>query len=422
MNETQIKRIIVAIIVAFCLLVLAGCNDKSVQESNQSIGKDTITWHEQYDLGMKYLNENKVEEGIKALEDALEIDEKQVETYYALADIYMQSSNYTDTEIILKQGVSNTESAPLKDMLMNLEVSSDSMIVDAYCHTYTNSDGYTFEWHVPKIVLAGPEISAINDEIWAAHDGFVEDSIALAESGISYPVGIYYDWSINGDILSLLIVEENYFDTRPFIYNISILHGTKIPDSVVVSFAGLTMQDYYKKVEQVLGSHFWNECGNLIQGDASEDMVELKKTISQENVKAALPYINSDGQLCVVAHIYPPIMIPDYWTTLNMVDFELVPNYTDSANARPIQVISLEDAQIIAYQYWGVDPEAAAKFGSDINLSVNNPMVESNGKTYYSFEQYGVGTADYVWASQNEDIKCIFIEVKTGECFVSVPN
>lgn len=83
--------------------------------------------------------------------------------------------------------------------------------------------------------------------------------------------------------------------------------------------------------------------------------------------------------------------------------------------------ITQETAQIIAYQYWGVDPDAAIKFGSDINPTAGSGISEWNGKTYYSFERYGVGTATYVWASQNEDISIIFVDAVTGEVFTSLP-
>ena len=82
--------------------------------------------------------------------------------------------------------------------------------------------------------------------------------------------------------------------------------------------------------------------------------------------------------------------------------------------------LTQDAAQIIAYQYWGVDPDEAAKFGSDINPDVDNEIFEWNGNTYFSFKQYGVGTATYVWASQNENITRIFIDAITGEVFTQL--
>lgn len=74
-----------------------------------------------------------------------------------------------------------------------------------------------------------------------------------------------------------------------------------------------------------------------------------------------------------------------------------------------------ETAQIIAYRYWGVDPDEAAEYGSDIWPAEGNEITELNGRTFYAFKQYGVGTATYVWASQNEDVSMIFIDAITGE-------
>jgi len=80
-----------------------------------------------------------------------------------------------------------------------------------------------------------------------------------------------------------------------------------------------------------------------------------------------------------------------------------------------------EEAQVIAYQYWGVDPKEAAEFGSDINPAEGGGITEKDGRTYYIFKQYRVGTATYVWASQNTDVTYIYIDALTGEAISELP-
>lgn len=69
-------------LIAFaCILVLVGC------------ASNTLTWQEQYDLGIRYLNEGNYEEAIIAFTAAIEIDQKNVDAYLGRAEAYMNSND-----------------------------------------------------------------------------------------------------------------------------------------------------------------------------------------------------------------------------------------------------------------------------------------------------------------------------------------
>ena len=69
-------------LIAFaCILVLVGC------------ASNTLTWQEQYDLGIRYLNEGNYEEAIIAFTAAIEIDQKNVVAYLGRAEAYMNSND-----------------------------------------------------------------------------------------------------------------------------------------------------------------------------------------------------------------------------------------------------------------------------------------------------------------------------------------
>lgn len=84
--------------------------------------------------------------------------------------------------------------------------------------------------------------------------------------------------------------------------------------------------------------------------------------------------------------------------------------------------MSQDEAHVFAYRYWGVEPDEAEKFGSDIWPTDSGGAIEWHGKTYYSFSRFGVGTATYVWATKNENIWTIFIDAQTGEVLLSLPD
>lgn len=110
---------------------------------------------------------------------------------------------------------------------------------------------------------------------------------------------------------------------------------------------------------------------------------------------------------------------------LDAVDFEskdYTIHFSDGSGFHYVyqEPMSQDEAHVLAYRYWGVDPDEAAKFGSDINPTEGNGIIEWNGRVYYGFKQYRVGTATYVWATRNEDISMIFIDAVTGEVFTNL--
>lgn len=67
-------------------------------------GKNTPTWQEQYDLGIRYLSEGNYEEAIIAFTAAIEIDSKRAEAYEKLADTYGALGDNESALAILRQG------------------------------------------------------------------------------------------------------------------------------------------------------------------------------------------------------------------------------------------------------------------------------------------------------------------------------
>ena len=77
----MMKKVISAMLAALLLLSLAACGAKD-------------PWQEQYDLGMRYLNEGNYQEAVIAFEAAIEIDPYRVEAYSGLSNTYMAMGEY----------------------------------------------------------------------------------------------------------------------------------------------------------------------------------------------------------------------------------------------------------------------------------------------------------------------------------------
>ena len=77
----MMRKVISAMLAALLLLSLAACGAKD-------------PWQEQYDLGMRYLNEGNYQEAVIAFEAAIEIDPNRVEAYSGLSNTYMAMGEY----------------------------------------------------------------------------------------------------------------------------------------------------------------------------------------------------------------------------------------------------------------------------------------------------------------------------------------
>ena len=92
------KRIFGVMILSVCIFLIAACG-KTTEEK----------WQEQYDLGMKYLDEQNYEEAIVAFTAAIEIDPKQADTYIALSDIYIDNDEFDKAVDVLSSALRMTE-------------------------------------------------------------------------------------------------------------------------------------------------------------------------------------------------------------------------------------------------------------------------------------------------------------------------
>lgn len=80
----------------------------------------TMSWQEQYDLGVRYLEVGNYEESIIAFSAAIEIDPKRAETYLSLAEIYAEQGEWDAARAILQQGYEATEDPALSARMNEL--------------------------------------------------------------------------------------------------------------------------------------------------------------------------------------------------------------------------------------------------------------------------------------------------------------
>ena len=412
------------LLLPFLLIIAIGLGACSQNQEAQ--------WQEQYDLGIRYLSEGNYEEAIIAFTTAIEIDPKMSETYLALGNLYIELGDYEAAAKILEQGVSNTNDTSLQELLDDVKklvsIDFDNLVSDAFSYTDAGESS-SFEYHIPKINIDDAAIAQLNQEIYAGleYDHIASDIAAYGFADHSAS----YQWSVNGSILSLVTKTDDTMAawTEYSVYNISILDGTEITDEELVSSVGLSMDDYYIKVEQALGSKYWegwDRANEQFQNNSFCEMfnAQLENTISQENLRKALPYLNSEGQLCIIAPIYSMAGADYYYHELTLSDLTLIPDYKYGVEIQAHAInISQEEAYQIACDYWDFTPgDVADETGFELFVSYDTTITSQNsGKTYYCYllrwmvdagsDTAHLSTCDWV-----------YIDAESGECSFEAPK
>ena len=412
------------LLLPFLLIIAIGLGACSQNQEAQ--------WQEQYDLGIRYLSEGNYEEAIIAFTTAIEIDPKMSETYLALGNLYIELGDYEAAAKILEQGVSNTNDTSLQELLDDVKklvsIDFDNLVSDAFSYTDAGESS-SFEYHIPKINIDDAAIAQLNQEIYAGleYDHIASDIAAYGFADHSAS----YQWSVNGSILSLVTKTDDTMAawTEYSVYNISILDGTEITDEELVSSVGLSMDDYYIKVEQALGSKYWegwDRANEQFQNNSFCEMfnAQLENTISQENLRKALPYLNSEGQLCIIAPIYSMAGADYYYHELNLSDLTLIPDYKYGVEIQAHAInISQEEAYQIACDYWDFTPgDVEDETGFELFVSYDTTITSQNsGKTYYCYllrwmvdagsDTAHLSTCDWV-----------YIDAESGECSFEAPK
>lgn len=212
----------------------------------------------------------------------------------------------------------------------------NNLVTEAYTETYTDEFG-TYVWRIPEIMLSGNDVESINNEIWETlFTGAVSqnhEGIQQGDTFVAYDV-IDYTWAVNGDILSLVITtnDSTMSWTDYYVYNVDVSTGSELSRDTLLNTYGYSLDEYYKLAEQVLGSQFWSGWDRDNENFQNNSFVSwfndaLQKTISQENIDQSFPYINSKGELCIIAKVYSLAGADYYWNNLNMSNFTLIPDY-----------------------------------------------------------------------------------------------
>ena len=100
------KRNIFVGLLLIAVLGTMACGNSTEQTESSGIENAIASWQEQYDLGMRYLQEGDYEQAIVVFTAVIEIDPKTIKAYEGLAHAYIKAENYEKAQEVLQNGLS----------------------------------------------------------------------------------------------------------------------------------------------------------------------------------------------------------------------------------------------------------------------------------------------------------------------------
>ena len=179
------KRITALFLALSLLLSLIACGAKDA-------------WQEQYDLGMRYLNDGNYQEAVIAFTAAIEIDPKRPEAYLGAAEAYIAADDIDAAIAILEKGYAATNDDTLKERLDEIK----SGTFNDYWGRAKQLSGYdengALEWyHLYTYDAQGRRASATSYDAAGNQTNHVdyeydENGNALVSSGYTVENGILF--------------------------------------------------------------------------------------------------------------------------------------------------------------------------------------------------------------------------------------
>ena len=214
------------------------------------------------------------------------------------------------------------------------------LVTDAFSYAF-DDEWSTYDYHVPKINRDEAGIQAVNADIWAK---YYEDELwgeygaltALEQGYSSEPYSISYQWAVNGDLLSLVVASHFDADYNSYvIYNVSLSVGRRITDGELLDVLGISREDFAAQAGQVLADTFEEQCSFFPEDEFKAEQRAANN--SAANAQAVKPYLDENGQLCVIGTVYALAGAGQYDQPLTVLGPEQIPAGTVSTAGLPAE-------------------------------------------------------------------------------------
>ncbi len=165
-------------------------------------------------------------------------------------------------------------------------------------------------YSIPKIECNKTDMSAINQKIYNDLIGILNSAQSYYNQNPDEQLPVSFLGYVSGRherFFSILIhYDQSYSGLDIYkVYTVDINNGQEATKEELIQSFGLKMDEYNVQVKGLLGSYAIGDNVNLFYSEIGEELWNaLNKTISEQNVQAAVPYINQKGDLSFVGDIY----------------------------------------------------------------------------------------------------------------------
>ncbi len=197
------------------------------------------------------------------------------------------------------------------------------LVEDACLESY-EKDSETFLYNLPRVNLDSPEIAALNQRITDSFLPDIKESCSMLEAGEEPELGeVTYQWTIRGDVLSLVIHIEHrlHWGWHWSVFNISVSQGRLLLDREVVEAAGLTREEYRRRAKEAIAARFLETASWDDEGDFT--LEQFARSVADFNIDNAQPFFDETGKLMIRCVIYSIAGADSYEYCLGLEDYEL---------------------------------------------------------------------------------------------------
>lgn len=198
-------------------------------------------------------------------------------------------------------------------------------VTDAYADAVTYAD-QTLCYHIPEIVSEDGRYEIVNARFYERfHQILLQEVYYHIQHGASPGLSaMTYTWGIKGDVISVLIETSayEYPGKDYYVYHISAKTGEPVEYTELFLAFDTGEKDFLALTKSAVEAYWNRRVSEMDPEVVSSGALQpyIDNSLAEDNLKAAIPYINAEGELCFVVKIFSPAGADYYWTLLNTAD------------------------------------------------------------------------------------------------------
>lgn len=202
----------------------------------------------------------------------------------------------------------------------SVDIDFGNLVSDAAVETVLYDDDWCYCYHIPQFNLSGDHAQQINRKMVDHCDDLLDQYVypSVRDYGYAEIEQMIYDWGYHRDLASVVLMSVNMWGGAEYdVYTISTSTGQEVAVDTLLAAYGLDLESFHELVHTRL-QQYWDERSDWREDTGTEFFDDrVDRTLSDKNIRSAVPYINSEGGLSFVANIYSLAGGDSYYHRIN---------------------------------------------------------------------------------------------------------